>query len=214
MINLNLYIGKVISTDDPDQKGKIQIKLLPEFKDVPDEDCIWIPSFFNQQINNVAINDIVWVLSSAYFQSNEMYYIPKYFVDGLIDFTDITNILTNVTDKGTNNYKDMRFTLYPDGSLIYFNISTGEKAIVQSDGSYILIDTSGNIYVKPHGKFKLYNTVSLKDILKDLQAVLLDLVTPLNILDSHGAPCTFTTVGTDLPKIQSVLTNLNLLLKD
>lgn len=216
MINVNLFLGKVISTDDPDQKGKIQIKLIPEFNGVPDSDCPWVPCFFNQQLNNIAIDDLVWVLANNNsFQPNEMYYIPKYFVDGLINYADVTDILNNITDKGTNNYKDIRFTLYPDGSLIYFNISTGEKAIVQSDGSYMLIDTSGNIYVKPNGKFKLYNTnADLKDIIKDLRTLILNIITPLSWIDGSGKPVTYVNASSDLTTVTTLLTKINNLLKD
>lgn len=216
MIDLKLYVGKIINFDDPDKKGRTQIKVIPELQEVGNDDCPWVMPLFGQQIHNLKVDDIVWVLGSEYFQENEMFFFPKYFINDLINYDDITNILSSVTDKGTNTYQHMRFTLYPDNSLIYFNADTGEKAVVQSDGSYILIDTNGNIYVKPHAKFKLYNdSTTLKAILKDLQEVVKNMLTPLQWIDSAtGAPVTYLGASSDLTKISTTLTNINALLKD
>ena len=43
---------------------------------------------------------------------------------------------------------------------------------------------------------------------------MLGLVTPLNFIDGKGMPCTYANAGTDLPKIQTVLTKLNSLMED
>ena len=211
---MKLYKGKVVSLDDPDKKGRIQIQVLPELSDIPSSDSPWCMPMFGQQINNIAINDILWCLIGDSWQTNEMYYMPKYFVNGLIDFTDVTDILNNVTDSGTNTYKDLKFTLYPDGSLIYFNMNSGEKGLIQKDNSYFVWDKDGNVFIKSIGKIKIYNSVSLKDILKDLQDVVKNMLTPLSWIDGSGKPVTYTNAISDLTKINTVLTNINTLLSD
>lgn len=216
MKNFNLYVGKILSLNDSDNVYRLQIKLLPEYKDIPDDDCPWLPPFFKNNMKEYSPpseDSLVWVLYDEYFQ--EGYYIPGYYVSGLIDFSEVSDILNGASDTGINDYEDLKFTLEDDGSLSYINRSTGERGIIQSTGTYVIIESNGDVTVKTSNQVKIYNdTTSLKSILTDIQTVLKNIVTPLNWIDSRSGPVTYTGASGDLTTLTTVLTNIDSLLKD
>jgi hypothetical protein len=47
MIKLDLYYANVVNNNDPDKLGKLQIKILPEFKDMKESLLPWARPFMS-----------------------------------------------------------------------------------------------------------------------------------------------------------------------
>jgi len=68
MTDLKLYNAFVISNDDPERKGRVQIRILPEMTDVEDIDLPWVVPFVSQSSSTTQEKDVfpigsnLWVL--------------------------------------------------------------------------------------------------------------------------------------------------------
>lgn len=167
MIELNLYIGRVISTNDTDKQGRVQIKFLPEMKDVKDDDCPWCVPFFGNSSEDEIIQDfppddtLVWCLADSNFY--EKYYLGRYNTKGTYDFDTVKDLLEKFSDADTSDsdYQYLKFYLYEDGGLSFYNTNNGEKGFLNKNETYTLYDKDGNYYI--YGKDKkitVYNDKS------------------------------------------------------
>lgn len=158
MISFNLYTGKVISTDDEDKLGRIQIKILPEMKDVSDNDCPWIEPFFGNSSEDEIIQDFppigtwVWCLCDKNFY--DKYYLHRRNIKGTYDFDIIKDLLDKLSDADSSDsdYQYLKFYLYEDQSLMFHNTNNGEHGFLHKDETYTLFDKDGNYFI--YGKDK------------------------------------------------------------
>lgn len=148
-IILHLYRGRVISIDDPDQKGKVQVKMLPEMVDIRDKDCPWFQPFNGNSSdselknNPPQVGSLIWVLADDKF-FHRFYTDFKYDIDGKFNYSNVDSVLGAITglDK---EYKNIQFTLYEDKSLSFHNRVDGSHGIISSNGAYYIIDKDGKI---------------------------------------------------------------------
>ena len=153
MIQMNLYYGKVISNNDVDKKGKVQVKVLPEMEDIADNHCPWLQPFFDVGSStsfDLAIpgeNSFVWVLSSdENFQTNSFYF-GKASIEGFFNFETVKNKISN-TGLSFGDYPDIDFKYYKSGNVLFTNRTTGTTAIIHKKGSFIGFDSEGKIISK------------------------------------------------------------------
>jgi hypothetical protein len=77
MADLSLYNALVVSNDDVDHTGKIQIRILPELADVPESDLPWAIPFISgnssstQQKEVLPVGSNLWVLIDGLWQQND-----------------------------------------------------------------------------------------------------------------------------------------------
>ena len=212
----------VVNNNDPDKTGKVQIRILPEMIDLPTGNLPWCAiyssdcGFSSSNGKHVVLenNSLIRVLiEDEHFK--KIRYISDDYVEGLYFYSESEG-LTAITELSSQTYPQPTFHLYKDGTIEFNNSETGEHGTLFKSGAYMLHDSDGNIIVNSNtGKLKLYNAqTSIKQILLDLQEVVLGLVTPLNFIDSEGGPCTYTEASSHLPKMQQTLININNLMED
>ena len=154
MIELKLYYGEVINNDDSSEKegklGRIQVRLLPEMKDIPTTFLPWIRPFMSEgmssdhySFNSPEIGDKIWCLFDKYFK--EGYYLRGAFIDGFFDYDSVTSSLSNIDETITTTYPHLKFKKFKDGSIEFHNTDTGEIGVYHNTGSYFLMDADGNI---------------------------------------------------------------------
>jgi hypothetical protein len=188
MIELKYKIAKVFSLDDHDKKGRIQINILSEMDGYKDDEYPWaynltVVSSANSFSNITAeVDSLVWVLHDQYYKL--FYWLGSYKILNDVDFQKVQDQIDKVDEAGTNKYKDLVFTLYNDGFLIYHNTNTGEHGMVHKDGSYF--------HYKADGSITIFSTkIVLSDDVEIKGTVLLEADASGNVkIDGGSSPVT------------------------
>lgn len=170
MIEMKLFQGKVVNTNDPKKKGRIQVRVLPELENnilVKEKDLPWFEPFFgNSSIElekkELIKGSIVWIMIDAYWK--KFFYLGYYNRDYFFDFEKVLTILNSISDIENKDYDNIRFSLLPDNSLTFHNVSTSESGIIYSTGSFILHKSDGSIYSYSVSDFKFFNDTTTFEI--------------------------------------------------
>jgi len=163
MYNIRLYYGKVEENNDPDKESKIQVRLLPEMKDVAKSDLPWVRPFLVENMTEEATShcpleegSTVWVFFlDEYFKYG--FYIKATFLDDLFDYDSVKSDIDSISDLDSQSYPQPKFTRYKDGTIVFHNSETGETGIYHKSGSYNVIDKDGNVFSYSTGDIKIYN---------------------------------------------------------
>lgn len=139
--------GKVVSIDDPDLKGKIKVKILPELQDVIDSDLPWAIPFTSFQGGTTLTNDLPEVDSIVRILVRKdwkrFYYLGNYFFEAKFNFSDIISVLAPTGSDTT--YKNLIFRLYEDGGIRFHNNNSGDDGFVSKSGSYSIFKSNGDV---------------------------------------------------------------------
>lgn len=148
MFDLKLTTAKVISIDDKDKQGKIQISI----ESVADGWNKVLLPWAIPLISNVADGTMemhlpkegsqVWVLVDKYYK--RFYYISNRYFYNLFDFSKVNGLL-NKCNKIDTEYKNIDFKYYSDGTLLFHNNSDGSSGIINSQGTLMYIDKDGSL---------------------------------------------------------------------
>ncbi len=180
MIKLDLYYANVVDNNDEDKLGKLQIKILPEFKDIKDALLPWARPFmssgFSAVNNSMALPEIgsnVWVLADKNFRYfRYLFGVP---VDGLFDYEAIETSLGDVAEMSDTEYPNVDFDLSNDGSIRFHNRVSGDHGFLHNTGTYFIIDTDGFITVSEiSGNIVKMNDEGISVIDKDVNKITLD----------------------------------------
>jgi hypothetical protein len=169
MLELKIYYATVIDNDDtnaPDgeELSRIKVKILPEFKDIKNNAHLpWARPFTVHGMSSNSyshtppeIDDKVWVLGNEYL--TELYYINGAFIDGFFDASTVETSLGNITEAVTTTYPDLKFYQLADGTILFYNSSSGDVGIYHSTGSYLVIKSTGAFYSYTKAQeAKIYN---------------------------------------------------------
>jgi len=150
--SVKLLYCEVTSISDTDQKAKIQVRPLPYLKDVDQQFLPWISPLFNQYDNTSISNEFIpvngvkiWCIFFDEYYKQGFYLLPS-FIEGNFNYSTIVNTLqTGISELSTQQYNDLRFKQYPDGSIEFHNINTGELGIYHNSGSYTIMTQAGDI---------------------------------------------------------------------
>ena len=169
MFEVKLYYATVINNDDQNhddglKKGRIQVQVLPEMKDIDDKYLPWVKPFFNSGMsassfsyNSPEIDDKVWVLFVDHYWKNG-YYLTGAFINGFFDESVITTKMNDIAETVDTTYPNLKFWLTLDQSLFFFNTDTGDKGFINQNGLYFFIDTDGKFYFYTKNQdCKIYN---------------------------------------------------------
>jgi hypothetical protein len=151
--NLILRKARVVSIDDPDKKGKVQVKILPDLKDIKDNLLPWAMPFSSHNSSKVMENDLPELNSQIRVLIREdwqrVYYLNNTYYYGLFDFKKITDQLDTIDTINNKDYKNIKFRLYEDGGLEFHNTNSGEHGFIHKNGStYFFIDKDGKIIIE------------------------------------------------------------------
>jgi len=173
MIDLKLYIGKVVSTQDPEEKSRIKVRLLPEMADAQEGFLPWVYPFMLKSMTSDSYShefpeedSLVW----CFFTSNSFhtgFYISAVFLEDVFDYSVIENTINNIEEINNPTYPQAQFSRYADGTVIFRNITTGETGIYHSSGTYTVIDDEGSVFVKGVKDIKLYNENAVFEMSED-----------------------------------------------
>lgn len=163
MIDVQLYTGEVVDTEDPDKKGKVKVRLLPEMKDAQEDHLPWLYPFALQSMTEDAYSHIfpeegslVWCFfTSESFHTG--FFISAVFLEDLFDYSAIEDAIDDIPEVPAVQYPQAKFTRYNDGTLVFTNTETGDMGIYHSSGTYTVIDQDGGVFVKSNKNIKLYN---------------------------------------------------------
>jgi hypothetical protein len=166
MIKLNLKQAKITSISDPDELGKIQVRVIPDLMDVKKEELLpWVSPFISLLSTNTKsmflpeVGGFVWV----FFVDEEMYldgfYIPAHFNTGAFEFDSIKNNIDGISELGNVTYPSVNYFLTKAGNLYFENTTNGECGILHKSGAYQVISSGGSFYIKNgNGNITLLDT--------------------------------------------------------
>lgn len=148
MFDLSLRTALVVSIDDPDKEGKIQISIESVSEGWRKDLLPWaIPLISNvadgtMEMHLPKVNSQVWVLVDKYFK--RFYYISNRYFYNLFDFSKVSGLLEKC-DKIDTEYKNIDFKYFADKTLLFHNNSDGSSGIITSQGTLMYIDKEGNL---------------------------------------------------------------------
>ena len=146
--DLSLRTALVVSTDDKDKEGKIQISIESVSEGWRKDLLPWaIPLISNVSNGTMEMHlpkegSQVWVLVDKYFK--RFYYLSNRYFYNLFDFSKVSGLL-NKCDKIDTEYKNVDFKYYLDGTLLFHNNSDGSSGIITSQGTLVYIDKDGTL---------------------------------------------------------------------
>ena len=148
MFDLTLRTALVVSTDDKDKEGKIQVSIESVSEGWRKDLLPWaIPLISNVSNGTMEMHlpkegSQVWVLVDKYFK--RFYYLSNRYFYNMFDFSKVSGLL-NKCDKIDTEYKNIDFKYYLDGTLLFHNNSDGSSGIITSQGTLIYIDKDGTL---------------------------------------------------------------------
>jgi len=152
MIKLNRHYAEVIDINDPDKKGKIKIKILPEFNDMSEDLLPWAKPFITTGMTDKeydfhppTVGSKILILTDDKFRT--FYYVHGIMIEGLFDYDAIKTKLDTVSEMTDTEYPNVDFTLLNDGSISFYNRQTGDNGFIHNSGTYYIIDSNGYVYL-------------------------------------------------------------------
>lgn len=150
-MTVDLAWGTVNSWADPDNKGRIQVRLLPDLLDSDESDLPWVGPWFSKSSTSEAsehqppdVKSPVWVIfTDAYRQQG--FYLNGNQNEDNFDFSKISQQLGNVTELGSQDQTTTRWTRFADGTMTFQNSKNKEFGILHSSGSYALFGGDGSL---------------------------------------------------------------------
>lgn len=159
MVEARLFYGLVTNNDDSThtdglQKGRIQVRLLPELKDATETLLPWADALTQEGMSANAysrkaytVGDSVWLLDLYDDNYKQLKIISGAFVAGLFDYESVETALDTISDITLGDYKNITFKLTPDGSIFFNNNVTGAMGIYHNTGNYVVFDATGGLFL-------------------------------------------------------------------
>lgn len=148
MILEKVCIAKVVDNNDPEQLGKIKIKIIPEMENFDEDLLPWIGIYKQGQGtgNETAFHEIpevgtfIRVLIEDWPFFKRARYISDDFIEGKSQYQQFDLTIPELTEQ---SYPQPSFKKYKDGTIVFHNSETGEHGSYFPNGSYFLIDENG-----------------------------------------------------------------------
>ena len=147
---MDLDYAKVEDINDPDQKGRIQVRVLPQLKDVRKDLLPWYDPFEGtstseeMSFNPPKTGSLVLVkVTSSTFKSG--FYYSGVHTRNLFDYDVVSSSLSNIDEISDTSYPNVKFRLLEDGSIMFNNTNTGDLGIFHNTGSYSIIRFNGSL---------------------------------------------------------------------
>ena len=229
--DLTLECAKVVSIEDKDKQGKIQINIESKFKNFKKDLLPWVIPLFSDtssdtmSFNPPSVDSQVWILRDEYWK--RFYYLTNRYFYNLFDFSKVKGLLDKC-DKINKDYQNIVFRYFKDKTLIFHNNEDGSSGIVNSQGTFVYIDKDGSFVreikkdelatIKGKMEYNIDGDVTLKspksskfeigNTVSTLGKILEELCNDLSQLTTMGSPSTHTS-----PTLTSQMTSLNAKIK-
>ena len=163
MIPIELFYGVVEDNNDPLKKGRLQIRLLPEMTDAVKNHLPWLRPFDGGGATDDSFNkdflregSPVWCFfTNSSFQKG--WYISGVFLEKKFRFENIEQALGNISEESLGEYRDISFSRFNDGTIVFRNNKTGMSGHYHNSGSYIIFSSDGEIIAYSKKNIRLYN---------------------------------------------------------
>lgn len=152
----------VTNNNDIEQRYRIQVRILPDLKDVEKSMLPWVYPFFPEKNIDIPENDdMIYVIvpENDLLEINIKYLPKNTFIRDNAKYSNFTNLKSKVTESNISQYpQPCILDIFPDGSAEWRDTQTGEYVVLHKDGSYIMLDSAGKyvVYTKDH-LFKIYS---------------------------------------------------------
>jgi len=160
--SIHWFNAIVESNNDPDVQGKVQVRLLPDFKDVDSSLLPWVLPFHTQGMSKESfsfhppqVNDEVWVIYLDVPFFREGYYFTGQFLRGFFSYGTVKNVLSAVTELSDSTYPKLAFELFPNGNVVFHHLVNGDIGVYHKSGTYTIIDQNGNVKMNSVGAITL-----------------------------------------------------------
>jgi hypothetical protein len=155
--------ARVINTTDPEELGRIQLKVYPELSEIPDADCPWCfphsggvhGKSFGMPLKDQLISCTIW---SKYW--NEITFLP-------FNITKPTEHLfakwkenqkPKITDmKGDPEEEHFVVEEYEDGFTTFHDTKNNQHGFLHPKGTYITINKDGDAFIQSIKKLTFHN---------------------------------------------------------
>jgi hypothetical protein len=148
MFDLSLKTAKVISIDDKDKQGKVQVSIESISEGWKKDLLPWaIPLISNVSNNTMemhlpSVGSQIWILMDTYCK--RFYYISNRYFYNLFDFSKVSGLLDKC-NKIDKEYKNIDFKYFADKTLVFHNNSDSSSGIITSQGTLIYLDKDGSL---------------------------------------------------------------------
>jgi hypothetical protein len=155
--------AEVISTKDPKELGRIQLKVFPELADVPEGDLPWCfpmasgphDGDFSTPLEKQWVYCTVW---NKYW--SEISFLPWCMPDPkkpkFKDFKD--DLIPEVTDyKGIPDVQHTVGSILEDGFVTFHDTKESQHGILHPSGTYVMINKDGEVFIKSVKKLTFHN---------------------------------------------------------
>lgn len=165
--------AQVINNNDPLKKGRVQVKILPEGQGWRDDLLPWALPYFgsgNTLESELKVPDIKSLIIVMLKDETETgidwsnpVYLADEFIEGFFNYDLVIAKLNTITEKVDFVYPNLEFKLFKDGTITFHDRATGQTGTYHNTGTYIFIDSLGNVITNCSNGFKVYNeTASLE----------------------------------------------------
>jgi len=142
---VGMYRGQVLDNDDPDKLGRIKVNLFGLTDGIDAEDLPWavpaMPLFAGagSGFGYFAVPKIGTYVF-VFFEASDIYQ-PIYFAEA-------TDGIHGLPTERLTNYPNTKVIKTPNGIVITINDFSKEICVNHPSGSYLKIDTAGNIIIQ------------------------------------------------------------------
>jgi len=173
MIPVELFYGIVEDNNDPLEKGRLKIRLLPEMEEASSDHLPWLEPFFGGQNTKTTayikesydIGAPLW----CFFYSSSFtrgWYITGVFLETPFNFDSIKSDLSSIAEDEVGEASNISFSRYRNGTVEFKDNSSGYMGVYHASGSYAIFDSNGGIVAYSKSNIKMYtddNMIELKD---------------------------------------------------
>jgi len=164
-----IKLAKVVEIKDPLEKGRIQVRVYPEFKELKKDDLPW--AYPKMTVYN-DVNFIPKIDSFLYLEISEDWVTFTYLdsVDYILNnyrYKEIKEILDEIDEVSSFEYPDPDFKINPNGFIEFFNKTNKETGYVHSSGTYVVFKENGDYYIKNPDLFEIHfseNKIEMKNL--------------------------------------------------
>lgn len=162
MMELKLERAEVININDPDNKGRIQVRVLPDLENVEDSLLPWVWPFntLGMSSDEFSMNlpdegSMVWVVFNHREMFREGFYLSGSYIPGHFKYGSVESSINGIADTSNVSYPDVRFYKSKSGNIYFENTDNGECGLLQANGTYAVFNDGGFVLDNGNGHFEL-----------------------------------------------------------
>lgn len=151
-------IAKVLDINDPEKKGKVKVRILPELNGVLEDSLPWIGPETKSDTGSssgIGTHNVPDLNSHIEVKIVNKYWTEIYYTysspnseESLYE-TVVSEL--NIEELTPPTYPQPSFKRTKDGTIFFHDTETGDVGLQHSSGLYVLISSDGSLYVRSLG---------------------------------------------------------------